>query len=603
MLSFFGRGSGFSDVHNGAFFRIGHDIVLMDCPMISFTKLKNMKDADFEHIYVAVTHTHSDHIAGLALTIHYATFVWKKKVTVIAPSEEVRKELEFLLGEMDGCSKETYSTVTADEAVGEKVGIGAGLEGSLKAGAEDAAEAVKNELCWLQGVIPTVHVPALDGKCFGYRLTVEGKNVIYTGDTATLEPFIPYIQPGSVLYTECSAIESGVHLYIDRLLKYEDFFKKNDVTVYLMHLDDEKSIVKKIKGTGLQLAPLYVEQDIRSADTTGVDMMDKGLLDNIYDISARLYSEMCSDKEKDHKAIFEYMTELGRTMADADRASFWKWDRHKKQLWTTSATGVDRIVIPDNTGLVGKALKSGKVVVTNDPYNDPDFNKAVDIKTGYRTKSVLVMPVADINGEFIGAFQIINKNGDGGFDEKEDVRRLSMAALICGLAVESESFFEESHHDKLTKLKNRMGFYSDFSRIFSKVLSEGRKLSLFICDIDKFKRVNDTYGHNAGDDVLAFVASILEASCKDKEAVYRWGGEEFIMMMPDTDLLQSVAKAEEIRKRIMESSINADGNVISVTMSFGCRLFDENLSIEDNISKADEHLYTAKESGRNCVIY
>ena len=168
---------------------------------------------------------------------------------------------------------------------------------------------------------------------------------------------------------------------------------------------------------------------------------------------------------------------------------------------------------------------------------------------------------------------------------------------------ESESFFEESHHDKLTKLKNRMGFYSDFSRIFSKVLSEGRKLSLFICDIDKFKRVNDTYGHNAGDDVLAFVASILEASCKDKEAVYRWGGEEFIMMMPDTDLLQSVAKAEEIRKRIMESSINADGNVISVTMSFGCRLFDENLSIEDNISKADEHLYTAKESGRNCVIY
>ena len=327
------------------------------------------------------------------------------------------------------------------------------------------------------------------------------------------------------------------------------------------------------------------------------------ILNNIYDISAKLYSEMCSDKEKDHAALFEYMTELGRTMADADRASFWKWDRRKKELWTTSATGVDRIVIPDNTGLVGKALKLGKVVVTNDPYSDPDFNKAVDMKTGYRTKSVLVMPVANINGEFIGAFQIINKNGDTGFDEVEDVRKLSMAALICGLAMESETFYEESHHDKLTKLKNRMGFYSDFSRRFSKIIDEKKPLSLFICDIDKFKRVNDTYGHNAGDDVLAFVASQLESSCSEKEAVYRWGGEEFIMMMPETGLSEAVEKAESIRKKIMDSSINADGNVISVTMSFGCRLFDDALTIEENISKADEHLYTAKESGRNCVIY
>ncbi|MCR4609226.1 MAG: sensor domain-containing diguanylate cyclase [Eubacterium sp.] len=327
------------------------------------------------------------------------------------------------------------------------------------------------------------------------------------------------------------------------------------------------------------------------------------ILKNIYDISAKLYSEMCSDKEKDHAALFEYMTELGRTMADADRASFWKWDRRKKELWTTSATGVDRIFIPDNTGLVGKALKLGKVVVTNNPYSDPDFNKAVDMKTGYRTKSVLVMPVANINGEFIGAFQIINKNGDTGFDEVEDVRKLSMAALICGLAMESETFYEESHHDKLTKLKNRMGFYNDFSRRFSKIIDEKKPLSLFICDIDKFKRVNDTYGHNAGDDVLAFVASQLESSCSEKEAVYRWGGEEFIMMMPETGLSEAVEKAESIRKKIMDSSINADGNVISVTMSFGCRLFDDALTIEENISKADEHLYTAKESGRNCVIY
>jgi diguanylate cyclase (GGDEF)-like protein len=241
--------------------------------------------------------------------------------------------------------------------------------------------------------------------------------------------------------------------------------------------------------------------------------------------------------------------------------------------------------------------------VTNDPYNDPNFNRAVDLKTGYVTKSVLVMPVADINGDFIGAFQIINKNGDKGFDEVEDVRKLSVAALISGLAMESEAFLESSHHDKLTKLKNRMGFHSDFARKYKKALDEGQVISLFISDIDKFKRVNDTYGHNAGDDVLAFVASLLEGECSDNETVYRWGGEEFIMMMVGTDLEGCVKKAEEMREKIMNSSIDADGNIISVTMSFGCKAFDPEASIEENISKADEHLYTAKETGRNKVVY
>ena len=326
------------------------------------------------------------------------------------------------------------------------------------------------------------------------------------------------------------------------------------------------------------------------------------ILSQIYDNCDKLYSEMSLGAARDHSQIFNYLTELGKALVGADRASFWKWDKRHHKLWTVSATGTERIEIPDNSGLVGKALRVKHVLVTNDPYNDPDFNVSVDKQTGYVTRSVLVMPVTNINGEYIGAFQIINKF-DGGFEEERDVRKLALAALVCGIALESESFHQASLHDKLTSFKNRMGFYNDFAKDFDHIVQEGRPLGLFICDIDKFKRVNDTYGHNAGDVVLSFVADLIERMTRSVDGVYRWGGEEFIMLMPDTDLLGCAAMAERVRKLLEESPCEAEGNIINLTMSFGCTVFDPALTIEENVSVADSRLYQAKESGRNRVIY
>lgn len=327
-------------------------------------------------------------------------------------------------------------------------------------------------------------------------------------------------------------------------------------------------------------------------------------LNDIFAISDQLYSSMNSEAGGDHSKIFEYLTNLGKLLADSDRASFWKWDKNSHTLWTTAATGTDRITIPDTTGLVGKALSEGRVIVTNDPYNDPNFNSDVDKKTGYVTRSILVMPVANIKGEYIGAYQVINKlGGDGKFDEKEDCHKLSLAAMICGLALESDVFLEESYTDKLTKLKNRMGFFADFKKSYDAIIADpSRKLSLFICDIDKFKRVNDTYGHNAGDEVLKHVAQVMTENTRECDGMYRWGGEEFIMIMTDTDINGCAEKAETLRKLIEASECVADGNTIKHTMSFGVTEFDPNKTIEENISVADEKLYTAKESGRNRVI-
>ena len=134
------------------------------------------------------------------------------------------------------------------------------------------------------------------------------------------------------------------------------------------------------------------------------------------------------DASNDHLEIFRLLTDLGRTLVNADRASFWKWDKRTRTLWTTAAVGTEKITIPEGTGLVGKALAERRAIVTNDPYSNPDFNSDVDKKTGYVTKSILVMPISNCKGEFIGAYQAINKIGNGGkFDLEADTRRLSLA--------------------------------------------------------------------------------------------------------------------------------------------------------------------------------
>lgn len=333
------------------------------------------------------------------------------------------------------------------------------------------------------------------------------------------------------------------------------------------------------------------------------------LLDRILDITDGLYNEMSqyeSEGVDNHIKIYGLLADLGRTIVNSDRASFWKWDKRTHELVTTAAVGTDEIRINEGTGLVGKALMERRAIVTNDPYNDPNFNSSVDKKTGYVTKSILVMPIVSCKGEYIGVYQAINKLSEDGFDLEADCKRLSLAAFICGLTLESDLFLDDSLHDKLTELKNRMGFHSDYKSRFLPILEDKEKnepVAMIMCDIDFFKKVNDTYGHNAGDAVLVHVAKILSEAIRGADGVYRWGGEEFIMLFPGTNMEQVATVAERIRSDVEASVCSFEGIDIKVTMSFGCGVLSADKSAEDNIKVADERLYTAKENGRNCVIW
>jgi diguanylate cyclase (GGDEF)-like protein len=120
-----------------------------------------------------------------------------------------------------------------------------------------------------------------------------------------------------------------------------------------------------------------------------------------------------------------------------------------------------------------------------------------------------------------------------------------------------------------------------------------------IMDIDYFKNINDTYGHTAGDLVLNDISKAIKSNVRDYDIVGRYGGEEFIVILPHTSVGMAKRMAERLRKTIKLLQVNN----ISVTVSIGVtRNMPEDTSIDDLVKRADMHLYEAKQSGRDCVI-
>lgn len=158
----------------------------------------------------------------------------------------------------------------------------------------------------------------------------------------------------------------------------------------------------------------------------------------------------------------------------------------------------------------------------------------------------------------------------------------------------------QATHDKLTGLFNR----NSFDETFGKELRRGQRynndLSLIIFDIDDFKNINDSYGHQAGDEVLIEISKIVLGNVREHDFVVRWGGEEFLILLPETTSDGAIIVAEKIRKVI--ESISFTNKDIKVTSSFGISLMKKDDTEKELISRADKALYQAKESGKNKVI-
>lgn len=322
------------------------------------------------------------------------------------------------------------------------------------------------------------------------------------------------------------------------------------------------------------------------------------LLDEIFSYMNKIF------ETNEFSTTVSLLTDLGSTIVGADRASFWFWDRRNKQYWTLAALGNEKITIDEGAGIVGISISGNETVLCNEPYSHEKFNSQVDRVSGYTTKSILCIPVTNTDGDVIGAFQALNKydeNGDGGSFDEHDIKRLTMVAAFYGKTLESYLLYNEAQIDQLTGLKNRHAFYEYYRR---RILPDQGNDSVYMImtDIDHFKNVNDTYGHNTGDAILKHVSDIFHNSLMMDDEVVRWGGEEFIFILRGRTKEEAAEFAECVRSTIEGSGYEYNGDTIYITMSFGVNKYCYDRSIDENVKMIDDKLYEAKRSGRNKVI-
>lgn len=161
-----------------------------------------------------------------------------------------------------------------------------------------------------------------------------------------------------------------------------------------------------------------------------------------------------------------------------------------------------------------------------------------------------------------------------------------------------ERYKQLSYKDSLTGLYNRRYFYEILNMEFKRIRRDNSFISLLFIDVDNFKRINDTYGHKYGDHVLIKLSNILKREIRDVDIVSRWGGEEFIVALHDTDIDGSRIVAERLRMAVEKQKFQSN-----ITISIGVTATDGSTSVEKLVGLADDALYKAKEQKNMVIVF
>ncbi len=274
-------------------------------------------------------------------------------------------------------------------------------------------------------------------------------------------------------------------------------------------------------------------------------------------------------------------------------------------------TFMDQLAHSNNPVLIDLSKKYSYLFSTNETensINQVSFDLAKSSLEEFEKSNTNLRKISDKNYVDIGAIrndydrvhtqEIINT-----FDnfQGQILSELKNADdTIIKLKLEIERLERESHIDPLTKAYNRRVFTKDISEILNAVKNRDVDMFLVIIDADDFKKVNDSYGHIAGDKTLIFLTKLIQSSLRKGIKVYRYGGEEFIIILNRTTLEEAKNSIDRIILETSESKLLYKGHNINLTISAGIASYKKGDTSESLIEKADSALYEAKDAGKNC---
>jgi diguanylate cyclase (GGDEF)-like protein len=284
-------------------------------------------------------------------------------------------------------------------------------------------------------------------------------------------------------------------------------------------------------------------------------------------------------------------------------------DEEKQELTFELALGekandVSSFRVKIGEGVAGWVAQTGKPTIVNDTARDPRFARRFDTKTQFQTRSILCAPLIS-RGRTIGVVEIINKLG-GRFSDS-DLEVLLTLVEPCAIAIENAILFQKAEQltitDDLTKLFNSRYLNLYIGREIKRCKRHGIPLSVIFLDLDGFKGVNDQYGHLAGSRTLTEVGGILSEAVRESDILARYGGDEFVVVLPETPASGALVIAERIRKAIESHRfLQEQGLSARISASFGIASYpDHALTPEGLIQKADQAMYRVKERDKNGI--
>lgn len=256
-------------------------------------------------------------------------------------------------------------------------------------------------------------------------------------------------------------------------------------------------------------------------------------------------------------------------------------------------------------GIAGWVAKEKTPLLVPDVSKDKRFFSQADKMSNFKTKSIVCVPLVT-KDKCLGVIELLNKVEENSFGD-EDLQVLTILADYTAIAIENAIYFKKVQEltlkDDLTGLYNSRFLHSRIEYEVERARRFGNDLSLIFIDLDYFKDVNDTHGHLLGSKLLREVADLIKSMTRSIDMACRYGGDEFIILMPQTTKTSAMVVAEKIRKALRtQVFLKKDGLDLHLTGSFGVATFPADASGKDDlIQLADKAMYEAKNRQRDSV--